>query len=794
MADRIVNALSTAESDQGLLSEGLTNKGLIGYIWNSQVQGSLNCIIIKIAFKNGNDYLYTTDMATETLTNLEFDNSGSLGRVFVTRRPNTVRLYRFFHKGRFEHLLITRPDIEGLLANGYRNESDGKPIYLLDRPISDSSPVYFYTNSDYTPKPFAQKVGQTIADESFSLADQKNELLEILEDNQVARERFAIVPDEQSLKVSINDTFHNFYVNLQENKEFFTISSIPAASTSDYIRHDISSWVNVVHEFQLWIDRVKRVSHRPSAILDINKAKGIVYLEGPSDFEFRNDNVKPVINVETQAAIFFKVIQGIKQGETGLLMGLFGRWGRGKTFFWRELKKKLNASTSIHFTAVEFHAWKYQDTPASWAYLYEQFASSFYKRPRFWACINFSFWNRVELNIKRMGGRNLLVGLIYLVFGGVWVFFFDFQFKWNLFWNLVSAIGASSLLSIAYYYFMYSGRARDLFKNYWSKVSFKGLLGIQAEMQREFQALMETWISKTRIGKERLILFVDDIDRCNEDRIIQVIDSLKVMIDDPIISDRVIVIAAIDEVVLKRAIMSKYFDSVKNDLSLSEDEKVATLNSLCKEYMDKLFISGFKLGSLSSEENEEIFRNLVDEKTFSEAVSSNQTAIDDNGTAGIGERSAENGVNVESAPIANPSRSILAEYIAVIPKTDFEIMGYELDFLVKAVRKFSNATPRAIRIFYYRYLLAKSFKDLLIKNDSVIYEEWHNNQDNKTILPLMMIEYSTQKRHEDLLIEIVKWEGSLEDDITVDVLGESFNLSRQLYLALLKTIEIVVPY
>ncbi len=692
MASKIINALSTNASDEELLNEGLVQKGLIGYILTTQTSNSINCITLKLSFRNGISYLYTTDPGSETLTNLKFSNSGSLGSVFTNRRPNTLRLHRFFNKNRLEHLFLTRPDREALLSDGYRDETEGKPIYIFDREIENSVPVYFYTNSDYEPKPFVVKEGNTITSETYSLADAKQELLDVLDDNHIGSNRFSILVEENSLTVSITDTLHNFYVNLQENKEYFTIRSNPPINQSDYIKHDISSWTNVIHEFQLWIDRIKTQTEPIRQIPDINKAKGIRYLEGASDFEFRNDNVKPVLNVVTQAEIFYRIIQSVKINEKGLLMGLFGRWGRGKTFLWKELKKKLTASAGVQFSTVEFHAWKYQDTPASWAYLYEQFVDDFYKRPRVFAGINFKFWNRVSLNIKRLGSANLIVGIIYLLVAFVWVFFVSFQFKWNLFLNILSGIGISTVISIVYYYLSYSGKAKDLFKSYWSEVSFKGYLGVQAEIQKELRDLVQAWIPKKYVGAKRLILFVDDIDRCSEDRIIQVIDSLKVMIDDPIISDRVIVIAAIDEVVLKRAIQNKYFASVTRDLSLNVNQQKIALDNLCKEYMDKLFISGFKLGILSKDQNEEIFRNLVSEKTFLEEKADQEKkdkeAVIDESKDLDAQSKEEEKSSVEQKSQSGTSDSgdltkVLndsAQYISFTPKNEFEIMGYEFIF------------------------------------------------------------------------------------------------------------------
>lgn len=40
------------------------------------------------------------------------------------------------------------------------------------------------------------------------------------------------------------------------------------------------------------------------------------------------------------------------------------------------------------------------------------------------------------------------------------------------------------------------------------------------------------------------------------------------------------------------------------------------------------------------------------------------------------------------------------KFITMLPKEEFEIMDYELEYLLEAVRLLKNATRRAIRIFY----------------------------------------------------------------------------------------------
>ncbi len=94
---------------------------------------------------------------------------------------------------------------------------------------------------------------------------------------------------------------------------------------------------------------------------------------------------------------------------------------------------------------------------------------------------------------------------------------------------------------------------------------------------------------------------MDDIDRCSEEKMIQIIDSMRIMLEEPSIYKRMVVIFAVDDRILSRAIMYKYRHFISNNVT---DD--VFLNRLTKEYLDKLFIFGIKLGSLTNEEKNEI--------------------------------------------------------------------------------------------------------------------------------------------------------------------------------------------
>jgi len=425
---------------------------------------------------------------------------------------------------------------------------------------------------------------------------------------------------------------------------------------------------------------------------------------------------------------------------------------------WKQLGKK---DKKTNFELVDFHAWKYQDTPASWAYLYEAFANKYFEMPQkqngkvlhfIWEFIKTWIKNcskRFKINLKVHGRFPLIAFFLLLVVDIVWDIF-DLDKKiLNIRW--CSILVMVYLLSKIFDHYRKS--AIQLFKKYTKKRSLSPLLGLQKEIQDELRILLKVWLPEFQ--NKKILLFVDDLDRCSEERLIQVIDSLRIMLEDTNISRRVFALIAVDDLILVRAIQLKYQRILEN----SEDSE-----KLTREYLDKLFLIGVKLNPLNESEKEAIMYSIIKDKLA--PISKTGPAVSDNGTV-TANPEATNPQGTPKAPVSpnltemnykiipslfdnkkikKLSPPILeqlrnheneaignSDFIEIlsslhIPKEESDLILKHSEFqpelneeehkrFKKLFPFLKSATPRSIRILYYQYILAKR----LLKKFKPIY-------------------------------------------------------------------------
>ena len=327
-------------------------------------------------------------------------------------------------------------------------------------------------------------------------------------------------------------------------------------------------------------------------------------------------------------------------------------------------------------------------------------------------------------------------------------------------------------------------------------------MGMQADIQEELIKLLMVWVKdekKLKPGEKRkkILLVVEDLDRCTEERIIQHIDALRVILEEETIANRLLIITAIDERILKNAIRLKYETIIKMNGS---SESSIDMDALVSEYLDKVFIMAVKLGELSTTHKEEyvleLLKNDLNETELELFYDDPQTEYtgtqltpDSNAEVPVAtepsassqieeflnsETASEDTKMKESKPISSPKLSIK-----------------EAQLFRKLVQSWANATPRRISILYYRYLLTKN---LLLDRLSTSTQlgSW---QDSMQIWGLLniILQFGNSYAPESITKEKNRI-SQLPNSEIVPIPNTKAKIRKMDYLVLLEILELTIAY
>ena len=178
---------------------------------------------------------------------------------------------------------------------------------------------------------------------------------------------------------------------------------------------------------------------------------------------------------------------------------------------------------------------------------------------------------------------------------------------------------------------------------------------------------------------------VDDIDRCPTEKMVNIVDSLRTILENKVISEKLIIICSIDVEKLKNGYINAFPDNI------SEEKR----EILAREQIDKLFIFTMGLARLGLSQLQEYMRKIMS----------------------IGNISTES--NIESMLIDKDRQNgsfYVAHKLEEQPKpiSDIDIFRNITSYLQQ---NNIDLTPRKLRIIYYQILFANN---ILSKNGIVI--------------------------------------------------------------------------
>jgi formylglycine-generating enzyme required for sulfatase activity len=233
----------------------------------------------------------------------------------------------------------------------------------------------------------------------------------------------------------------------------------------------------------------------------------------------------------------------IQTGNTPLTIGVFGTWGSGKTSLMKMVKKQLPDD----FTLAWFAAWKYDKEETLWrAFLlsvlsavketaqkqgkpteeFEKMQSLLYRE------MELEKVGGITIDLPKLGGA-VATGLVKLSLS----FIPGISALKKLVEELQSGAAKSTTDDAI------SAITREKTKIYIEQVQFL------EQFQEKFAKLVNT-----HIAPRRLVIFVDDLDRCLPEKAIEVLEAIKLFLD----AENCIFVLGLDQEVIARGIEMKY--------------------------------------------------------------------------------------------------------------------------------------------------------------------------------------------------------------------------------------------
>jgi len=542
----------------------------------------------------------------------------------------------------------------------------------------------------------------------------------------------------------------------------------------------------------------------------VNESKNLMYSLFPflsgriyniTNKSFNNtvDTLKPGLKITKIAKVFSTYIVNHSADNTSTLIGIFGRWGRGKTFLYEEIEKRLKKNNKKNqnkfFYFCSFQPWKYQEQNSAWAYLYQQIlkeylASSSNKDD--WVLMKWlkEKWKILILNKNRLGSWQLISLILLVLLSAVYIYT-PFVVKYKAFAWVLGLIGTGGVILLLKTHKLYLNSyssVKIIIDKYIKAKDYSHYLGFQNEIEYELKILLETFIDSSN---KKLLLFIDDLDRCNEKMIIDIMDSLRLVLDDEKIKDKIIIITAIDERILENSIQYKYFN---NGINSKID---------AKEYIEKFFLIGIKLNELQDKDIDELVslysnqlnqldteekeNTQAEEKKIEENEQTEEKKIEENEQTE--EKKIEEDEQAEEKKIEENEQTE-EKNIEEDEQTEEDkiLTKEEIQVIKETIKELQPSTPRKINIILHRYLLFKSFLLEMFQDD---YKKF----DSK-----MLIQFLVLGQDSNTLKFFKGYEVETKNSISSPMIYiplENFQhlkIQREEYHSIIKIVDMVTPF
>ncbi len=297
-----------------------------------------------------------------------------------------------------------------------------------------------------------------------------------------------------------------------------------------------------------------------------------------------------------------------------LVIAIDAPWGTGKTSLMYMLQEELKSGEG-GFIPVWFNAWKYDQEESLWAALALKILSDVPQHGGFWSRVRL-WWSSVDVS---KATRTIIRWVVYAVMVGVLGFVaLWFASSWafsslqpgdkdilpvlglleilaQVFvpiygGSAVSILGIFAMIAVGVQvyqrFFKFDLNIAQYIKqpNYGERVGFLG------EFDDDFRRIVR---AVTQKGKNPLVIFIDDLDRCEPPRSVEIIEAINVLID----SQYCVYIIGMDSRGVAASIENKYAE-LKDFYESESDPGGLTLG---QQFLEKIIQINFRIPPVTEE-------------------------------------------------------------------------------------------------------------------------------------------------------------------------------------------------
>ncbi len=247
-----------------------------------------------------------------------------------------------------------------------------------------------------------------------------------------------------------------------------------------------------------------------------------------------------------------------------------------------------------------------------------------------------------------------------------------------------------------------------------SSDDYKKHLGIVSIIRKDFEILSELFsghqdeINNSGESEEfkkyfsrpleRIILYIDDLDRCSDDRVVQVLEAVNLLMAYPLF----IVVVGVDPRWVKNALSKKYELQFGNK-NLPDNEAIEPSG-----YLEKIFQVPFQLKSATDDNVKHMLKNLAESHP---QIKSMEEPIEytDEDEKEINTDNVENDLDIEGGDV---DQQLTVEKSIIIKETIEALKFSEKEIvLLQCMSGILGSNPRALKRFVNIYRVIKAHED-----------------------------------------------------------------------------------